>query len=83
MESWIAERKTNNDVIVNTRDPNVAKQQVIQDLQSYVNYLKGEPDESWRLPDLVNFLQRVEANRGNSILTFLPEYEDLFRSAGY
>jgi len=83
MESWIAERKTNNDVIVNTRDPNVAKQQVIQDLQSYVNYLKDEPDESWRLPDLVNFLQRVEANRGNSILTFLPEYEDLFRSAGY
>jgi hypothetical protein len=54
-----------------------------QDLQSYVNYLENMPDESNRLPDLVKFLKQLEASRGNSILTYLPEYEELFRSAGY
>lgn len=83
MESWIEKRNTGSAVIVNTRDPNVAQQQVVQDLQSYVNYLKNEPDESYRLPDLIKFLHQLETRRGNSILTFLPEYEDLFRSAGY
>lgn len=83
MESWIAERNENASTIVNTRDPNVAKQQVVQDLQSYVNYLKNQPDESHRLPQLVEFLKRLDAHRGNSVLTYLPEYEELFRSAGY
>ena len=83
MESWIASRSTNSDTIINTRDPNVARQQIVQDLQSYVNYLKNEPDESYRLPELVQFLKRIEASRGNSILTYLPEYEELFRAAGY
>jgi hypothetical protein len=70
-------------IIINTRDPSVAQQQVVQDLQSYINYLKSEPDESWRLPDLIKYLKRLESNRGNSVIPYLPEYEDLFRSAGY
>lgn len=69
--------------IVNTRDPNLARQQVVQDAQSYVNYLSSCEDESHRLPDLVNYLKTLEANRGNSILDYLPHYEDLLRSAGY
>ena len=68
---------------MNIRDPNVAQQQIVQDLQSYVNYLKNEPDESHRLPDLVQYLKKLESNRGNSVLTYLPEYEELFRTAGY
>ncbi len=83
MKSWIQLRKTDHETIVNIRDPNVARQQIVQDLQSYVNYLENEADESHRLPDLVAFLKRLEASRGNSILTYLPEYEELFRSAGY
>jgi sulfatase maturation enzyme AslB (radical SAM superfamily) len=83
MQQWIDARLVPGDTIVNIRDPNVAQQQIVQDLHSYVNYLKNEVDESWRLPDMMTFLKRLEASRGNSILDYLPEYEDLFRSAGY
>ena len=83
LEAWINHHPVNSDTVINIRDPNVAQQQIVQDLQSYVNYLKAESDESWRLPDLVEYLKRLEANRGNSVLTYLPEYEELFRSAGY
>jgi sulfatase maturation enzyme AslB (radical SAM superfamily) len=83
MESWIQDHNAHSETIVNIRDPNVAQQQVVQDLQSYVNYLKSESDESYRLPELVKFLKQLEASRGNSIVTYLPEYEELFRSAGY
>lgn len=83
LEYWISQRSVEQQTIVNTRDPNVAHQQIVQDLQSYVNYLKNEIDESHRLPDLVVFLKKLESSRGNSILTYLPEYEELFRSAGY
>lgn len=83
MEQWIVQHDTGAQTIINTRDPNLAQQQITQDLRSYVNYLNREPDESFRMPDLVRFLKRLEASRGNSIITYLPEYEDLFRSAGY
>jgi sulfatase maturation enzyme AslB (radical SAM superfamily) len=83
MQSWIAEHDTGSQTIVNIRDPNVAQQQIIQDLQSYVNYLKSESDESFRLPELVAYLKRIEASRGNSIIHYLPQYEELFRTAGY
>jgi sulfatase maturation enzyme AslB (radical SAM superfamily) len=69
--------------VVNTRDPNQAKVQIYQDALSYLTYLDNVVDESYRLTDLVNYLKRLESNRGNNILTYLPEYEDLFRSAGY
>jgi sulfatase maturation enzyme AslB (radical SAM superfamily) len=83
MESWIVEHDTNSETIVNIRDPSVSRQQIVQDLQSYVNYLKRESDESFRLPELVTYLKRIEAGRGNSVLTHLPQYEELFRTAGY
>jgi hypothetical protein len=83
MEFWIAEHDTNSKTIVNIRDPSVARQQIVQDLQSYVNYLKRESDESFRLPELVTYLKRIESSRGNSVLTYLPQYEELFRTAGY
>jgi len=83
METWISQRAVGDDIIVNTRDPNIAKQQLVQDLTSYVNHLRNEPDNSYLLPKLVTWLKRIEANRGNSILTYLPEYEELFRAAGY
>jgi len=84
LKSWIDAHLVNNsEQIVNTRDPNRAQEQIVQDARSYLNYLEFAADESHRLPDLVYYLQRLEASRGNSILTYLPQYEDLFRSAGY
>jgi sulfatase maturation enzyme AslB (radical SAM superfamily) len=83
MQAWLDQHSTSGDTIINTRDPNIARAQIAQDLQSYVNYLRNAPDESHRLPDLVKFLHRVENSRGNCILDYLPEYENLFRSAGY
>lgn len=83
LQTWIDQHPITNSAIVNIRNPNMAKQQIVQDLQSYVNYLKAEQDQSWRLPDLIEYLKRLESNRGNSIITYLPEYEELFRSAGY
>lgn len=69
--------------IINTRDPGLAHSQIRQDAESYLNYLDNALDESHRLPDLVKYLKQLEHNRKNSILDYLPEYEDLFRSAGY
>lgn len=76
---WIDQK----DQIINTRDPNLARQQLLQDATSYVNYLENSKDESHLLPELVSYLKRLELNRGNSIIDYLPQYEDLFRSAGY
>jgi len=53
--------------IINSRDPNVAVQQVLEDAQSYVNYLEEHVDESARLPDLINYLSRMEQTRKNRI----------------
>jgi hypothetical protein len=83
MQSWLDQHPVSGNTVLNIRDPNVSQLQNHQDLQSYVNYLENMPDESNRLPDLVIFLKRLEASRGNSILTYLPEYEELFKSAGY
>jgi hypothetical protein len=69
--------------IINTRDPNLTHSQIRQDAESYLNYLDNADDESYRLPALIAYLKRLESNRKNSILDYLPEYEDLFRSAGY
>ena len=85
LESWIqmhSDRIKDNQII-NIRDPNVAKQHIIQDAESYVNYLKNEPDESHRAPALVEYLKLLESNRGNSILDYLPQYEEFFRTSGY
>jgi len=83
MQQWLDQHQMSGPTVCNIRDPNVSRLQNYQDLESYVNYLRNMPDESTRLSDLVNYLKRLEASRGNSILTYLPEYEDLFRSAGY
>jgi sulfatase maturation enzyme AslB (radical SAM superfamily) len=83
MRTWLDQHPISGNTVLNIRDPGVSQLQNYQDLQSYVNYLENTPDESNRLPDLVKFLKQLEASRGNSILTYLPEYEELFRSAGY
>jgi hypothetical protein len=81
---WIEMHPVNTtEKIINTRSPELVFSQIIQDATSYLNFLINVTDESSRLPDLVNFLKTLETNRKNSILTYLPQYEQLFRSAGY
>jgi sulfatase maturation enzyme AslB (radical SAM superfamily) len=84
LQSWINQQpEIAKDRVINTRDPHQATAQVLQDAKSYVEYLRNEPDESHRLPDLVHYLKTMEQSRKNSVLDYLPEYEELFRSAGY
>ena len=84
LRAWLhAHPVDHSSQIINTRDPNLAHQQIAQDAESYLHYLESAADESHRLADLVAFIKRLESSRGNSILNYLPQYEDLFRSAGY
>lgn len=84
LSEWLQSHSSiNKNKIINTRDPNVAHPQIIQDAESYLNYFESAPDESDRLPDLIAYLKTLESNRKNTILDYLPQYENLFRSAGY
>jgi hypothetical protein len=84
LDNWVQQHQTTATMqTINTRDPNVARTQITQDATSYLTYLKNVNDESYRLPDLIAYLKLLESSRGNSILTYLPQYEELFRSAGY
>lgn len=83
MKCWLDQHPAAGDTVTNIRNPGVVREQITQDLQSYINYLKTAPDESDRLPDLIRYLKLLESSRGNSVLTYLPEYEELFRTAGY
>lgn len=85
LQSWALghEQITASRDVINTRDRNTARQQIVEDAKSYIHYLKTQPDESYRLPDLVRYIKLMEKNRGNSILDYLPEYETILRSAGY
>lgn len=84
LSTWIDQHQVDlNNKIINVRDYNRAHEQIIQDALSYLNFIDSTDDESFRLPDLVAYLKLLESNRKNSILDYLPEYENLFRSAGY
>ncbi len=84
LQAWIDQQpEVDPKQIINTRDPHRVTQQLVQDAVSYREYLRTEPDESHRLPDLVRYLKTMEQSRKNSVLDYLPEYEQLFRSAGY
>jgi hypothetical protein len=84
LQTWIKNQNTVAEIpVINTRDPNQSTAQVLQDALSYVKYLETQPDESHRLPDLISYLKTMEHSRRNCVLDYLPEYEELFRSAGY
>ena len=83
MRHWLDQHPAHGTTVTNIRNPSVVREQITQDLQSYINYLLTAPDESDQLPELVVYLKLLESSRNNSILTYLPEYEELFRTAGY
>lgn len=84
MMSWISQRETNdNTQVINTRNPNTVQIQLTQDLSSYCQYLKNAPEETEKLSRLANYLRDTDNNRGHSVFDYLPQYEQLLRTAGY
>lgn len=83
MKSWLSQKHHQQESLINIRHPDHVKTQLTQDLDSYIKYLENEPNQTDRLPDLVDYLKSLEQSRGNCILDYLPEYEEFFRSAGY
>lgn len=82
MKAWSSQRPVLS-AIVNTRDPNRVNDALLQDLLSYIHYLENQPDHSDQLPKLMQYLRTLESSRNNKVLDYLPQYEQLFRSAGY
>lgn len=84
LQTWLdANQKPCASNIVNIRNPNTIQELLSQDVQSYINYLNNQPDETHLLPKLVEYIKKLEQNRKNTILDYLPEYENFLRSAGY
>lgn len=85
LRAWISSKQTTHRgaKVINIRDPNRVHQQLLEDAQSYLHYLEHQPDLSHLLPQLVSYLKLMDQSRGNSVVDYLPEYEDLFRSVGY
>jgi sulfatase maturation enzyme AslB (radical SAM superfamily) len=83
LRQWLQQQTINQTQVVNHRDPNQVQQSVLQDLTSYVNYLNESPDETHLLPAMIQYLKKLDQSRGNCVLDYLPQYEELFRSAGY
>jgi len=83
LQQWVSEHQTTGDKVINTRNPTMVYDQIVQDAESYINYLTDADDESHRFTELVSFLKRLESNRKNSILEYIPHYDNIFRSAGY
>jgi sulfatase maturation enzyme AslB (radical SAM superfamily) len=82
LQQWVSQHQVQGQQIINTRDPNQAPSQILQDAQSYIHYLANADSEHHRAPDLVRYLRVMQQSRGNDILDYLPEYEQFLRSAG-
>ena len=82
---WVSSKSisTQDQQIVNIRNPDFLQHQLLQDATTYIRYLDNEPDRSDLLPDLVRYLKIMDKHRKNSVFDYLPEYEELFRSVGY
>lgn len=84
LENFLSRRRNlESKKIINTRNPTTLRDQVCQDAESYVNYIKGETHCERYGKSLVEFLKRIENKRNNRILDKLPEYEKFLRSHGY
>lgn len=76
-------KETNHISIINVRNKTTIRQTILQDAQSVVHYLEKQPFDTSKYKKLIEFLKKLESNRKNKILNYLPEYEEFFRSIGY
>ena len=86
IQQWVNSKSItkSNEKIINFRDPNLLKQYIINDAESYVKYLLDAPDETHRLADTISYIKKLEKSRGNTILDYVTsEYKEILQSAGY
>jgi sulfatase maturation enzyme AslB (radical SAM superfamily) len=83
LDSWITGVDQPDTKILNIRHPEYRSVAALQDAASYVTYLRNAPDESSKLSELVTFLRMMDNHRGLCVFDYIPEYEELFRTAGY
>ena len=86
LSAWIDSHKEYLDykeLIVNVRDKNKVRKYILQDAQSYINYLNNVPEETHLWKELAEYLKKIESSRKNNILDYAPEYEKFLRTAGY
>lgn len=83
LDSWIQQHDHHGDQVLNLRHPDHRSLAALQDAASYVEYLRHAPDEGANLPNLVAYLRQLDQLRRINVFDYLPQYEDLFRSAGY
>jgi MoaA/NifB/PqqE/SkfB family radical SAM enzyme len=85
LDIWIGQNKEyiNPQVQVNTRNPNIVRETVMEDALSYLNYLREAEHQPELLPELVSYLKKIESSRNNSVLNYIPHYEEFLRSGGY
>ena len=80
---WVEQQGIDEDLIVNVRNPKFQSQAAVQDAKSYVRYLSNAKSETELTENLVKYLKQLEQSRNNCILHYLPQYEEIFRTAGY
>jgi sulfatase maturation enzyme AslB (radical SAM superfamily) len=83
LSSWIRKHDVDTQQVINTRSPDLSSQAILQDAQSYVDYLRCADDEHQLMPELATYLSDLDNVRGVSVLDYLPEYEDILRANGY
>ena len=85
IQQWIDSKNLPlGEATINYRDPNLVRKSILEDAQSYVDYIRNAPEETHRITDTVDYIKKLETLRGNTILDYVsPEYEKLLRSAGY
>mgnify|MGYP003350769846 CR=1 FL=1 len=60
IKAWLSNHRIDSvNKVINTRNPNVAHEQIVQDAESYIDYLENADDESFRLPALMDYLHKL------------------------
>jgi hypothetical protein len=83
LTNWINKYDFNNSRMINTRNMKHVEKAIVQDAVSYLEYLKKEEYETHLTNELVEYLKKLESSRQNSILDYMPHYEEFLRSYGY
>ena len=83
LENFIRTHKQDEELILNVRNKLFAKQAVIQDAESLLNFLKNEPYVTTHHKNLITYIKKLEKHRHNRILDYIPHYEKFFTSIGY
>lgn len=83
LKAFLSQKNLQPNQVINTRNPTTVNQQVLQDAQSYINFLADSEEDHASARSLVIYLKQLEKSRGNRVLDYLPEYEKFLTSHGY